>query len=67
MICVSQHAAQPEAKDYLHDVELRQQVAVGQSKLVAIQEGTGGGNNIVRAILVDLVRMRGTEVVVQLL
>lgn len=48
-------------------MELRQQVAVGQSELLAVQEGTSRGNDVVRAILIDLVRKRGTDVVVQLL
>lgn len=61
------HAAQLETEDYLHDVELRQQVAVSQSKLLAIQEGAGGGSDLISAILVDLVRKGGAEVVIQLL
>lgn len=53
------------ARDYLHDVQLRQQVAVGQGELLAIQEGAGGGSVVVGAILVDLLGERAAEEVVQ--
>lgn len=56
-----------EPEDYLHYVELRQQVAVGKSKLLAVQEGAGRGSEIIGAILVYLIRKWGAEVVVQLL
>lgn len=61
------HCTALHKKDYLHDVELRQQVAVSQSKLLAVQEGAGGGSDFISAILVDLIRKWGTEVVIQLL
>lgn len=61
------HAAQIKAGDYLHDVELRQQVAVSQSKLLAVQEGAGRGSDLIGAILVDLIRKWRAKVVVQLL
>lgn len=48
-------------------MELRQQVAVSQSELLAIQEGAGGGSDLIRAILVDLLRKWAAKVVIQLL
>lgn len=48
-------------------MELRQQVAVGQSKRLPIQEGAGRGSDFIGAILVNLVRKWGAEIVIQLL
>lgn len=48
-------------------MELRQQVAVGQSEVLAVQEGPRGGSDLIGAILIDLVGKWGAEVVVQLL
>lgn len=53
------------ARDYLHDVQFRQQVAVGQGELLAVQEGAGRGSDVVGAILVDLLGERTAEEVVQ--
>lgn len=53
------------ADDYLHDVQLRQQVAVGQGELLSIQEGAGRGSDVIGAILVDLLGKWTAEVVVQ--
>lgn len=61
------HAPRLKTEDYLHDVELRQQVAVSQSKILAVQEGAGRGSDLISAILVDLVRKWGAEVIIQLL
>lgn len=52
---------------HLHDVQLRQQVAVGQGELSAVQEGARRGSDLVGAVCVDLVRERRAEVVVQFL
>ncbi len=52
---------------HFDDVELGQQVAVGQSELLTVQEGAGGGSDIISAVLVDLVRQRRAQVVIQLL
>lgn len=67
VIYSSQRSHAAHRTDYLHYVQLRQQVAVSQSKLLAVQEGAGRGSDLIGAILVNLVRKRRAEEVVQLL
>lgn len=52
---------------YLDNVQFGQQVAVGQGHLVAIQELAGGDGDVLQAVLIDLVRERGVQVLIQLL
>lgn len=56
-----------ELKTNLHNMQFRQQVAVSQSQRLAVQEGAGRGNNIIGAILINLLRKWAAQVVVQFL
>lgn len=55
------------SQSYLDNVQLGQQVAVCQGHLVAIQEFARGDGDVVQAVLIDLVRERGVQVLIQLL
>ena len=51
----------------LDDVQLGQQVAVRQRHVLPVQELAGGHLDVLDAVVVDLVRQRGAQILVQLL
>jgi len=57
-------ARQQAARAHLHDVELGQQVAVGQGEPVAVEEAAAGGPEL--GVAGQLVRQRRAQVRVQL-